>query len=78
MGHRKAPLSAEGRRRLVERCRTRPMAHLAAEMGISRTCSSTWVNRWQRYGDAGLLDLVDHPRTSPNATPSRVIGQIET
>ena len=36
MTHRNSPLSVEGRRRLVERCKTRPIAHVAAEMGISR------------------------------------------
>ncbi|PZF88384.1 hypothetical protein C1I99_26515 [Micromonospora deserti] len=30
MTHVNAPLSLEGRRRLVERCRTRPIAHVAA------------------------------------------------
>lgn len=43
-----APLSVEGRRRLTERCTTRPIAHVAAEMGISRACASKWVNRWRR------------------------------
>jgi hypothetical protein len=38
MRHANAPLTVEGRRRLVERCRTRPIAHVAAEMGISRAC----------------------------------------
>lgn len=46
MSHRNAPLSVEGRRRLVERCRTRPIAHVAAEMGISRACASKRVNRY--------------------------------
>ncbi|MFL6141129.1 MAG: IS481 family transposase, partial [Labedaea sp.] len=45
MHHRNAPLSVEGRRRLVARCQTRPIAHVAAEMGISRQCASKWVNR---------------------------------
>lgn len=30
--HRNAPMTIEGRRRLVERCRTRPIAHVAVEM----------------------------------------------
>ncbi|OXM59015.1 leucine zipper domain-containing protein, partial [Amycolatopsis sp. KNN50.9b] len=53
MHHRNAPLSVEGRRRLVQRCQTRPIAHVAAEMGISRQCASKWVNRWRRYGETG-------------------------
>lgn len=78
MTHRNAPLSIEGRRRLVERCRSRPIAHVAAEMGISRACASKWVNRWRLHGDAGLLDRSSTPHRSPNATPASVIEQIET
>lgn len=77
MSHRNAPLSLEGRRRLVERCRTRPIAHVATEMGISRACASKWVNRWRRYGDQGLRDRPSAPHRSPHATPTWVIEQIE-
>lgn len=78
MSHRNAPLSVEGRRRLVERCRHRPVAHVAAEMGISRACASKWVNRWRRHGEVGLHDRSSAPHNSPNATPAWVIEQIET
>ncbi|KNX37366.1 IS481 family transposase [Luteipulveratus halotolerans] len=78
MTHHNAPLSVEGRRRLVERCKTRPIAHVASEMGISRARASKWVNRWRRHGDAGLRDRSSSPRRSPNATPAWVIEQIET
>ncbi|MDF6103111.1 IS481 family transposase [Gordonia hongkongensis] len=78
MSHANAPLSIEGRRRLVERCKTRPIAHVAAEMGISRACASKWVNRWRRHGDAGLRDCSSNPHRSPNATPAWAIEQIET
>jgi transposase len=78
MSHRNAPLSVEGRRRLVERCRTRPIAHVAAEMGISRACASKWVNRWRRHGDLGLVDRSSVPHRSPNATPAGVIEQVQT
>ena len=56
MTHRNAPLTVEGRRRLIERCQSRPIAHVAAEMGISRQCASTWVNRYRKYGDLGIQD----------------------
>jgi hypothetical protein len=36
MTYGNAPLSVEGRKRLVQRCQSRPIAHVAAEMGISR------------------------------------------
>ena len=77
MSHRNAPLSVEGRRRLIERCQRRPIAHVAAEMGISRACASKWVNRWRRHGELGLLDRPSTPHHSPTATPPEVIVQIE-
>jgi len=77
VSHRNAPLSVEGRRRLIERCRSRPIAHVAAEMGISRACASKWVNRYRRFGELGLLDRSSTPHRSPTATPIGVIAQIE-
>ncbi|WP_409181661.1 IS481 family transposase [Amycolatopsis sp. VS8301801F10] len=77
MHHRNAPLAVEGRRRLVARCQTRPTAHVAAEMGVSRQCASKWVNRWRRYGEAGLLDRPSVPRRQPTATPAEVVARIE-
>jgi transposase InsO family protein len=70
-------LSFEGRLRLVERCRRRPISHVAAEMGISRACASKWVNRYRRFGELGLLDRPSTPHQSPNASPAWVIEQIE-
>ncbi|MBB4910590.1 transposase InsO family protein [Actinophytocola algeriensis] len=70
-------MSVEGRRRLIERCRTRPIAHVAAEMGISRQCASKWVNRHDKYGDAGLLDRPSVPHHQPTATPAQVVVRIE-
>jgi transposase InsO family protein len=78
MLHRNAPLSVEGRRRLVERCQSRPVAHVAAEMGISRQCASKWVNRHRKYGEAGLADQASVPHHQPAATPAQVVVRIET
>ena len=78
MTHRNAPLSIEGRRRLVDRCRTRPIAHVAAEMGISRACASKWVNRYRRYGEDGLRDQILGSAPRPERDPSLAIEQIET
>lgn len=75
--HRNAPLSIEGRRRLVARCQTRPIAHVAAGVGISRQRASKWVNRWRRYGEAGLLDQPGVPRHQPTATSAQVVARIE-
>jgi transposase-like protein len=56
MSHRNAPLSLEGRLRLVQRCKQRPISLVAAEIGISQACASKWVNRWRRHGELGLHD----------------------
>lgn len=67
--HGNAPLTPEGRRRLCERVDAgRPIAHVAAEAGISRRCLSKWYGRWKQFGDGGLEDHSSRPRTSPNAT----------
>ena len=56
-GYRNAPLSPEGRRRLCERVDSgRPIAHVAAEGGISRRCLAKWYARWQAHGEDGPLD----------------------
>lgn len=78
MTHRNSPLTPEGRKRLVERCRTRPIAHVAAEMGISRATASKWVSRYHRYGELGLLDRSSAPARQPTATPGQIVKQIET
>lgn len=75
--HRNAPLTVEGRRRLVDRCRTRPIAHVAAEMGISRATASKWVNRYKQFGDLGLLDRSSTPLRQVTATDGAVVAQIE-
>jgi transposase InsO family protein len=76
--HRNAPLSPEGRRRLVERCRTRPIAHVAAEMGVSRATASKWVNRYKQFGDLGLLDRSSTPARHPTATGADIVTLIES
>ena len=75
--HRNAPLTAEGRRRLVDRCRTRPIAHVAAEMGISRATASKRVNRYKQFGDLGLLDRSSTPLRQFTATDGAVVARIE-
>ena len=77
MTHKNAPLTPEGRKRLVEGCRTRPIAHVAAEMGISRATASKWVNRYRRHGELGLLDRSSVPARQPTATPGRLVRRIE-
>jgi transposase InsO family protein len=77
MTHHNAPLTIERRRRLVQRCRDRPIAQVAAEMGISRACASKWVNRHPRFGDLGLEDRSSAPQSQPTTTLAHVVAQIE-
>ncbi|GAP47640.1 integrase family protein [Streptomyces azureus] len=77
MTHANAPLSVEGCRRFIERCKTRPIAHVAAEMGISRACASKWVNRWRKHGDIGLLDRSSTRHHQPSATSADITQRIE-
>ncbi|MGW1803404.1 IS481 family transposase, partial [Streptomyces sp. NPDC001984] len=73
MSHRNARLTVHGRRLLVERvCSGRPVAHVAAEMGISRATAHKWISRWRSEGEAGLIDRSSRPRTTPHRTPASV------
>lgn len=72
-----APLNIEGRRRLVERCRSRPIAHVAAEAGVSRTCLSKWKNRYDTHGERGLLDRSSVRHCSLDQIPPEIVDRIE-
>jgi transposase InsO family protein len=77
MSHRNAPLTPAGRLRLVQRCRYRPIAHVAAEAGVSRQCLSKWVQRYRRDGDGGLEDHSSAPGRRPTALAPEVVAEIE-
>ncbi|MGY0018630.1 IS481 family transposase [Streptomyces sp. YJ-C3] len=69
MSHRNARLTVLGRRLLIERVRAgRPVAHVAAEMGISRVTAHKWVRRWRTEGEQGLHDRSSRPLTTPHRT----------
>ncbi|TVZ74676.1 IS481 family transposase, partial [Streptomyces sp. BK340] len=73
MSHRNARLTVFGRRLLVERVLSgRPVAHVAAEMGISRVTAHKWVRRWRAEGEAGLADRSSRPLTTPHRTPAAI------
>lgn len=76
MTHRNAPLTPQGRLRLVLRCRHRPIAHIAAEAGVSRQCLGKWVARYREHGEAGLHDRSSAPAQRPTQTPVAVVEQI--
>jgi transposase InsO family protein len=77
LSHPNARLTVHGRRLLIDRVRVgRPVAHVADEMGISRTTAHKWVRRWRAEGDAGLHDRPSRPRTTPHRTPADVESRI--
>ncbi|MFD6029064.1 IS481 family transposase [Streptomyces griseoluteus] len=77
MPHRNARLTVFGRRLLVERVRSgRPVAHVAAEMGISRATAHKWIRRWRTEGEAGLQDRSSRPHTTPHRTASAVEDRV--
>lgn len=47
--------------------RTQPIAHVVAEMGISRTTASKWVNRYRRHGELSPQPQIR--RWSPESRP---------
>jgi transposase InsO family protein len=76
--HANARLTIHGRRLLIDRILTgRPVAHVAAEMGISAATAWKWWRRWRHEGDDGLADRSSRPCRSPNQTPRRMERRIE-
>jgi transposase InsO family protein len=77
MSHANAPLTPAGRLRLVQRCQSRPIAHVAAEAGISRQCLSKWKARFDELGEAGLADRSSVPHRSPGELDELAVVRIE-
>ncbi len=77
MSHRNAPLTPVGRLRLVQRCRYRPIAHVAAEAGVSRQCLSKWVQRHRAGGESALIDRSSAPHRRPSQLAPDVVARIE-
>jgi transposase InsO family protein len=71
-------LTPVGRRTLIERIVDgRPVAHVAAEMGISRATAYKWWARFRIEGWAGLEDRSSRPHRSPNRTSRQLERRIE-
>ena len=76
--HANARLTPIGRLTMVMRIESgRPVAHVAAEMGISRPTAHKWWNRWNELGEVGLVDRSSRPHSCPHQTPPAVVAQIE-
>src|SRR5215216_3362774 len=79
MAHANARLTPTGRLTLVGRIAAqprRPIAHIAHEMGVSRTTAYRWWGRYQQLGEAGLVDRPSVPVHSPRRTPDRLEQRI--
>jgi len=78
MTHRNAPLTPQGRYRLVMRVQAgRPIAHVAAEAGIARATLSKWVARYRQGGTEALEDRSSAPLHCPTQTSAETVDLIE-
>ena len=76
--HANARLTPVGRLTMVMRIESgRPVAHVAAEMGISRPTAYKWWHRWDEFGTDGLVDRSSRPRSCPHQTTPAIEAQIE-
>jgi transposase-like protein len=78
VAHANARLTPAGRLILCQRIAAgRPAAHVAAEMGISRTTAYRWWARYRQHGQAGLRDRSSvahhHPRQVPAAVEAEIL-----
>jgi transposase-like protein len=74
MSHANARLTVHGRLLLVERIIDghRPVAHVAAELGVSRQCAHRWVRRFREEGVSGLANRSSRPHRCPRRTAPAV------
>ena len=71
MSHANARLTPVGRLLIVQRAQAGwKHAHIAAAMGVSRKCVTTWIARFAAEGEAGLQDRSSRPHSSPSRTSS--------
>jgi transposase InsO family protein len=77
VSHRNAPLTPKGRLLLCRRVEAgSPIAHVAAQMSISRQCAHKWWARYQELGEAGLADRSSRPKSSPTQVGGRLEERI--
>jgi transposase InsO family protein len=77
VSHGNARLTVHGRKLIVARYLAGwRQAHIAAAMGISRTCVRTWITHYAEEGEAGLADRSSRPHSSPRRTAAEVEDRI--
>ena len=77
MAHGNARLTPLGRLTLVARIESgRAVAHVAAEMGVSRPTAYKWWRRWQTEGVEGLVDRSSRPHSCPHRTSPELEAQV--
>lgn len=78
VSHPNAPLTVEGRGRVVVRIASGvPIAHVAAQMGVSRVTASKWWHRYKDEGGAGLGNRSSRPHHCPGVLEARWVEEIE-
>lgn len=75
--HGNAPLTPEGRLRLVRRIEAGwTVAEAARSMNLSRQCAHKWWARYQAEGVEGLRDRSSRPHRCPHQVPARLERRI--
>jgi len=75
--HGNAPMTPRGRMIMIERIAAgRPIAHVAAEMGVSRKTADKWWRRWLVEGEDGLEDRSSRPHRCPHQTAAHLERRI--
>jgi transposase InsO family protein len=75
--HGNAPLTPQGRLRLVHRIESGWTVAAAAEsMNISRQCAHKWWSRYRHEGVDGLRDRSSRPLTCPHQTAAKIERRI--
>jgi transposase len=70
-------MTPRGRMIMIERIGSgRPIAHVAAEMGVSRKTADKWWRRWLSEGEDGLEDRSSRPHRCPHQTASHLERRI--
>lgn len=73
MSHANARTNLFARRLIVERVAAGwPPAHVAEQLGISRSTVYKWLRRYDEGGEAALADRSSRPIRMPHRTPERV------